>query len=89
MRSPVGALVALRTACLVREQAPYHLVTVYAAQRPLVDGGRVSAEAVVQAEARCILCSHAGQLLLHAFQHSDGGRVGLYHYVQLELQILT
>ena len=63
--------------------APYHLVAVDAAQRALVDGGRVSAEAVVEAVLGRVLARHARQLLLDALQHADGGRVGLYHHVQL------
>lgn len=62
----------------------YHLISVYPPQSPLVYGGRVAAEAVVEAELGRVLGRHAREFLLDAFQHADGGGVGLYYHVQLD-----
>lgn len=61
----------------------YHLLAIDPSQRPLVDGGRVSAEAVVEAVLGRVIRGHAWEFLLDALEDAYGRRVRFNHHVQL------
>lgn len=61
----------------------WSLVPIYPLDGLAVNHLRGATHGVVQSELGLLLSRHAGQLLLHTLQDTDGGQVGLQNHIQL------